>query len=301
MPDSIPKLIKSIRNMAYKQEDHIAPGCAIQKDGETFVFKDAPIRVTPTALRQLCTIARIPADFFIHRLTTEEQTSIFNRIFKGMDTEFMFRLSGRSLYGVVSTRYCIMDNVALIDILREADGMDLGLKPVKCMLNPDHTKIRLVSEHARVGELTPMLEFNNSQNGLGSLVLWAGVWRYACSNGLLVPVNATRSRWIHYGHGALEMPDIMSVLNVSKRYTRRLDSCRSRYLSAGDKVALVTGVAERFSSRVVERIISVANKEYLGCRTRFDFVNAVTRAAQSFSPAQQTEIECYAHTLLKAA
>jgi hypothetical protein len=299
--DSIPKLIKSIRNLAYKQEDVIAPGHAIQKEGESYVFQGNPIRLTPTALRQLCTIAKMPADFFIHRLTTEEQMSIFNRIFKGMETEFMFRLTGKTLYGVVSTRYCIMDNVALIDILREADGMGLGLKPVKCMLNPDHTKIRLVSEQARVGELTPMIEFNNSQNGLGSLVLWAGVWRYACSNGLLVPVNATRSRWIHYGHGALEMPDIVSVLNVSKRYTRRLDSCRSRYLSAEDKVALITGVSQRFSSRIVERIISVANKEHHGCRTRFDYINALTRAAQSFAPVQQTEIECYAHTLLKAA
>ena len=43
-----------------------------------------------------------------------------------------------------------------------------------------------------------------------------------------------------------------------------------------------------------------ANRDYHGGRTRFDLVNAVTRAAQSFNPAQQSDMERYAATLLAA-
>ena len=301
MADSMSKLIKRIRNYTYKKEDLVEPASAIQHTGESLVLNGEPIRATHTAVRHLCIHAKIPADFFMNRLLPEEQIPIFNRMFSALDTEFMFRLSNKTLYGVVSPKYSIMDNIVLVDILKAADEMGLGLKPVKSVLNPDHTKIRLIYEHARVGELVPMLELTNSENGMGSLVLWAGIYRYVCSNGLLIPVTTTQSRWIHYGADTIDIPDFHAVLDESVRYVHMLDQARTDYLSAEGKMSLIQDVSSKFSGRVADAVTSAANHEYHGAPTRFHFVNAVTKAAQTFEPAQQTCMESYAHTLLLKA
>ncbi|HOP08418.1 MAG TPA: DUF932 domain-containing protein [candidate division Zixibacteria bacterium] len=302
MNHTMGRLIEQLKSNDAAKHDEVAQATAVVYGNGTFYFDNKPIRVTGTAAKQLCAQCGIPADFWLERLTPVERAITFNRLNRLQgDTERMFRFSRDVLYGVVSPRYKKLDNILLLDILQSAQDSGVGLKPVKHTLSFDHTKVKLVPTTARVGELAPMIEFTNSENGNGSMQLWAGVFRWVCSNGMMVPVGDTiKSRWMHLGNNDIRLPDIGIVLNRSHEFLERMDRARSRYLTARDKSRIITDVASALGHTAADRVVLAANREYHGGRTLFDAVNAITRAAQSFPPQKESDMERYASTLLAA-
>lgn len=296
------RLIEQLKtNDAAKHDEFGTTGDVVYGNG-TFYFRNKPVRVTGTAVKQLCVQLGIPTDFWRERLTPVERAIVFNRINREHgETERMFRFANNVLYGVVSPRYKKLDNIMLLDILESAQDSGIGLMPVKHTLSFDHSKIKLVPTTARVGELAPMIEFTNSENGNGSMQLFAGVFRWVCSNGMMVTAGDTiKSRWMHLGSNDIRLPDIGVVLNRSHEYLERMDRARSRYLSSADKSRIIRDVASAQGHTAADRVVRAANREYHGGRTMFDAVNAITRAAQSFPPQKETDMERYASTLLAA-
>ena len=225
------KLVNQIQAYDAAKRDVTAEASAVEYGNGGFRFDDKPMRVTHTALRQLCALAGIPPDFFSERMTPAERSALFNRlILETGNTERLFRFHGNDLlYGVVSPRYKKLDNVILLDVLQSAQDSGLGLRPVRADLHPDHTKVRLVPDIPRVGELAPMIEFTNSENGLGSLQVFAGVYRWVCTNGLMVPVSdITRARWMHLGNRDIQLPDLYTVLNRSLEFIEKMDRARTQ-------------------------------------------------------------------------
>lgn len=217
------------------------------------------------------------------------------------DTEKMFRFAGNTLYGVVSPKYKKLDNIRLLEIIESAQDAGIGLKPVNYNFNPDHSRVTLVPMDIEVGELAPTVNFSNSENGMGSLSIWAGTYRWICTNGMMVSVgDVTRSRWMHKGINDIELPDLGVVLNRSREYVERLNESRNEYLPISRRAEVVVDIAKSLGRKVAEKVVAVANTEYHGGRTKFDAVNAITRAAQFFQPGEQTVIEQYAGQLLAA-
>jgi hypothetical protein len=303
MNDKTKQLVQAIVEADNVKYDEVAPARSIVYGPQGFLFEGKPIHTTDTAVRQLCGTCGIPASFFTDCMNTNERTSVFNRLnLEQAETERMYRFQNDCLYGVVSSRYKRIDNIRVLDILEAASDSGIGLKPVKWTLSHDHTRVTLVPDRASVGELTPSITITNSENGLASLSLWAGVYRWICTNGMMVPISdITRSRWMHLGNSDITLPDIRIVLNKSMEYTERLYASRGRYLGAGDKESIVLDISRALGQKAAERVVEVANAQYHGGRTLYDVVNATTRAAQAFRPAMQTEVERYASTLLKAA
>lgn len=296
------KLIEDMNAYDAVKWDEVAPASDVRYSALAFWFKGHYIQTTDTAIRQLCALNGIPSHFFMERLKNDERTAIFNRLNREHgDTEHMFRFSGDTLYGIVGPRYRRIDNSRILSVIEAAADAGLPLMPVKHTLDPDHTRVVLVPERAQVGELTPSITITNSENGLASLTMWAGVYRWACTNGLMVPVgDVTRSRWFHIGNAGITLPDIGIVLNRSMQYVGMLHEARRRYLHTGMKEEIVERVAGALGQQIAETFSNVANTEYRGAPTLFHAVNALTRTAQSFRPVQQTEIEHYAATLLAA-
>ena len=296
------KLVNQIQKYDAAKRDVAAEAAVVEYGNGQFRFDDEPIRVTRTALRQLCGLAGIPADFFTEKMTPAERSVIFNRLIAQVgETDRLFRFSNDLMYGVVSPRYKKLDNIMLLEILQSAEDSGLGLRPVRADLHPDHSKIRLVPNVPRVGELAPMIEFINSENGLGSLQVFAGVYRWVCTNGLMVPVcDITRSGWLHLGNRDIDLPDLHVVLNRSIQFIGKMDRARTQYLPLSARERLLTRISGALGQKAADRIVRTANREYHCGRTRFDLVNAVTRAAQGFPREQQTHIERYASSLLAA-
>lgn len=303
MNDGIKELIERLEAYDAMKRDEPAGADAIAHCNGGFYFNGRPIGVTDTALRQLCGFCEIPADFFRDALTASEQAILFNRLYreKSGGAVRLYRFAGGTLYGVVSDRYRKLDNAAFAPVLESIAAAGLDLKPVKLILNPDHTKLRLVPTDYIGGDTAPMIEFTNSENGLGSMKVWAGVFREVCTNGLMVEVkNLARSRWVHIGNAGFDMPDLHSVMNVSLDYMKRLDRARTVYLNSADKEYYIICVAEELGRDAADKIVEAARCEYNNGRTLFDLVNSITRAAQRFDSRRQTEIERCASGLLAA-
>jgi len=295
-------LIEKLKAYDARKRDVLARSGEVVYTNSQFRFRGQPIRATGTAVKQLCLQCGIPVDFWRDKLTSAERALVFNRINRERgDTERLFRFSRDTLYGVVSPKYKKLDNIMLAEIVQSAQDSGIGLMPVKSRLNFDHTKIKLVPTSARVGELAKMVEFTNSENGQGSMQIHAGVYRWICENGLMVPVgDVIRSRWLHLGVNDIKLPDIGVVLNHSEEFLGRMERARTRYLNPGDKSEIITGVAGALGHTAANRVVEVANRDYNSGRSLFDVVNAVTHAAQSFPPQKQTDMERYASTLLAA-
>lgn len=303
MNDKTETLVQALIAADNAKRDELVPASAMEYGLAGFNFNGKPVQTTDTAVRQLCASCGIPLDFFVKKMNEDERTSIFNRLnLEQGEAERLFRFHDDTLYGVVSPRYKKIDNVKIIDILQAATDSGIGLKPVRWKLDHDHTRVTLVPERASVGELTPSINITNSECGLASLSLWAGVYRWVCKNGMMVPISdITKSRWMHMGNSDITLPDIRIVLNRSKEYMERLYESGNRYLNAEDKEKIITDIADALGNKVAEKVSETANEEYNGAPTLYLAINSITRAAQSFRPALQSEVERYASTLLKAA
>lgn len=305
MSDKMKNLVKRIRYYDSQKVDKVQAAGALRIVEGQHMFGDEAIQITPTAQRQLLSLAKIPTDFFLNKLAPEEQESVFNRLFHNelQSREFMFRFSADTLYGIVSPRYAKLDNILIVDLLRAAMKSGLKLSPVESELNPDHTRIRLTMRNGALtlGELVPQLTITNSEVGLGSLQVFSGVYRVQCSNGLMIPLGQeTRSRWIHSGLDPKIDLDMQHVLALSNEYVHRLEAAQSIYLSAEDKTVLLLRIFGALGQKAALKVCEVANARYEGAPTLFHAINAVTEAAQSFPASERTQIETYASTLLAA-
>lgn len=302
MERSREKLMRSLLHYDNQKYDESACVKAVTRGDDGFLFRDRPVKVTGTALKQLCAINGIPATFFSEKMDMRERKSVFNRLnSEQAEVERMYRFHGDTLYGVVSLRYKKIDNIRLLDVLQAADDSGISIKPVIWKLAPDHTRVTLVPDRSSVGELTPCIILTNSENGLASLTLWAGVFRWVCSNGMMVSVgDVTKTRWFHIGNNEIVLPDISIVLNRASEATERLYAARSQYLGVEDKAEIAGRIAGALGQPAADKVAETANREYHGGRTMFDVVNAVTRAAQTFPPARQSQAEAFASHLLAA-
>jgi len=304
MNDRTERLVQSIIDSDNMKRDEIAEARAVRYGALAFWFNGQYIETTETAERQLCAMNGIPYSFFKDVMRNDERTQVFNRLCQERgDTEHQFRFHGNTLYGVVSPKYKKIDNIRVLDVLQAASDSGVGLKPIKWTLSHDHSRFTFVTDKAGVGELTPSITITNSENGLASLSVWAGVYRWVCTNGMMIPVSdITKSRWMHIGNNDITLPDFRVVLNKSMEWTERLYETKSRYLTTEEKSKIVVDISRALGQKAADKVVEVANREYHGGRTLFDTINSVTRTAQyHMRPAQQSEIEKYAHTLLRAA
>jgi|GEM_PF-1770949 len=301
MHNTLEKLVEEIRIYDERKYDETANANAIMFERGEFIFKGRQISVADTALRQLLGYCGIPPMFFKETLSDSEKALLFNRLYREKDGNAMrlYRFDGDELYGVVSDRYRKIDNIELIPVLEGMAGKGIAMEAVNITLNPDHTKIRLVPTDYYDGETAPMIEFTNSENGLGSMKVWAGVYRVVCSNGFMVEIEShARTKWPHLGNAFFKLPDFRAVLSVSIDYMKRLDNSKVVYLGAKDKEKHLRSVFSEFGKDAADKVVEVARSEYKNGETLHDVVNSISRAAHHYQSRQRTEMERLAARLL---
>lgn len=94
--------------------DEVRTAASIEYGPDGFIFDGYPISATETATRQLLTRVGIPYDFFQSRMNTQERIAVFNRLNSETgNARRLLRFSGDTLYGVVSERYRVIDNIEI--------------------------------------------------------------------------------------------------------------------------------------------------------------------------------------------
>jgi hypothetical protein len=186
---------------------------------------DVRVDVLPQAQRLLSNRLRVPFAY-LSRCPAELQAENLNHWLekerKKRDT-FFCRFNGqKQLRASFTDRYTAIENSEIL-----ARMVDLGFLPeqeVQYMLNGGMMVVKVPEygrsfEVALKDEVIPGLSFGNSEVGLLSFCVECFYLRLVCTNGLVVPVSAGRSRFKHISRKAFDqLPETIRMVADSSSH-----------------------------------------------------------------------------------
>ena len=301
---------------------------ADSEQGDKLIFTDNEYRtraLTPTLTgwKQVCSNLPyedgkvIPWEFFLHGMSSEQRKSVFDRLSANAETERLIRCQDDTLYGVVSPRYKPIDHDTIIPVLESAQTPIVAVKGSH--VGFDHGKFRFIREQdaqdtsisiGEYGEFSankhvPLIEFTNSENGLGSWKIRIGIYTFICTNGVIIGVELFGKRIVHLGNADIEIPDIDKLWDLGAGWVERLHKAEAHYISIAERADILqTANKKGLTQDMIGKAVDVANNEYNSGRTLGDTVNAFTRAAQAYrgdNIHKRTQMETYAGEVLQLA
>ena len=209
----------------------------------------------------------------------------------------MFRCDDNVLYGLVSKKYKPIDHDTIIPVLEGAKTPIVSVSG--SYVGYDHGKFRFIreqdAENVVVGsgshggfrtlnnKHVPMIEFNNSENGLGSWSVRVGIYTFICRNGVIVGVKLFDKKVVHLGYKDIKVPDIDSLWDIAAGYVENLYAAEAKYVSQEKKTAILnTANKNGMTQEMLDRVVAVANREYEGANTVGGVIHSFTRAAQYY-------------------
>jgi len=298
-----------------RKDDAIIPFSNIRYIGGNMVaVKDDAGQVrgfnpTLTGWKQILREAEIPADFFLDKMTIQERQQVFNRLVALNDGQRMLRMDANTIYGCVSSKYKPIDNISVMEVVESSTTPLVMVNGSS--IHYDHSKFRFVPERyvGNVGHGThlPMCEILNSENGMGSFRVVAGVYTVLCTNGLVVPIgDMIKTRFYHKGTSEIQFPDLGQVLNYAERLVAKMEQAERIYVDSEYKVKVINkALSAGLSHETINGVIATANSHYHNGRCLSDVVGAFTQYAQVYidgEAVKRTAIEEFAgQLLLKAA
>jgi hypothetical protein len=184
------------------------------------------VEILPQAQRLLANRLRVPFSY-LERCPAELQAKNLNYWLeqerKARKTFFCRFNAQRQVRALFTNRYTAIDNREIL-----AKMLGLGFKPeqqIQYMLDQDMMVVK-VPEYARAFDvvlrdtIVPGLSFGNSETGLLSFCIECYYLRLVCTNGMVVPVSASQSRFKHVSRKAFEaLPE--TILQVSDSSNRQ--------------------------------------------------------------------------------
>ena len=267
-------------------------------------------RLTGTGWKQLLRENNIPADFFLETMLEKEKYEIFNRLVSLNEGKRMLRFDNQTMYACVSQSYKPIDNISVLDAISTAPSPMVLLNGSSSFY--DHSKFKFTDasyvDDIQRGRHIPVCEILNSENGLGSFRVAAGIYTIICTNGMIIPLPNSeifKSKFYHKGNKVVQFPNIREVLNFSQTMVVKMEKAEKIYMSSDDKVQVVNrALSAGIAHETINNIISIANAHYRNGRTLADTIGAVTQTAQMFiddEANKRTVLEEFAGQLLKAA
>lgn len=269
---------------------------------------------TRTGLKQILRNAEIPADFFVEKMTTAEQETIFNRLVSMDDGRRMLRMDCTEkrnlIYGCVSENYKTIDNISVMDVV-ETSSIPFVLLNGSSQFY-DHSKFRFTpscyTNNIHRGAHIPAVEIINSENGLGSFKVVCCVFTILCTNGMVIqlPNSETfKTKFYHKGNKNVQFPDLNQVLNFAETMVVKMEKAEKIYVSADEKVRIINkALGAGLSHNTITGVIETANAHYHNGRTLAEICGSFTQFAQSYvddETIKRTAIEEFAGSLLLKA
>lgn len=215
--------------------------------------------------------------------------------------EVMFREFLGKIYGVLSNRYAIFDDKEVCNLLKTSPYlMDAG--EIWGSVSPEHLHLRFISKEKLYvdGDDSPLsmcVFVDNSMIGLSSLKIRFGIYRHACTNGViwgLKEFNILKER--HLGEkdftDSLEdalkkapryekmiLAKVQEMVNAKSAIYSMTDEDAVRYLK--DKLV----IGKKTAGKIIELY------ESYGGKTKWDLCNAITDYAHNFDLAERVKFE----------
>lgn len=202
--------------------------------------------------------------------------------------------------GVVSQRYAYFDDKQVVDIL---DGSPLASMDFQNpIITPERFHLRALDKNSVFtlnGDDSALFFayfIDNSMVGQSSFRVQMGVYRVACTNGLILPVNEfSLCRQVHLGKR-----DIAAEFNESIAFlAEKKDTLRDLLSNMSTEKAAIESVHEEFRQAYLQKKLNISQKEadkvlelysttYAG-GTRWNMANAITEFARDINDINRRE------------
>ena len=252
---------------------------------------------SPYGLKTLGVTVGFPAPF-IQKLA-ETNPDLAETIMKDRMENYFFNNNYPAFYGreflgkiagCVSSKYAYFDDNEVIDILSESPLKNLTFRDTN--ITPERLHLRAIdndSFHVEgdSSELFFMFFIDNSMVGQSSFRVRLGIYRKACTNGLIVSKGEfVMCRQVHKG-----TKDICAEFNASLAFlNEKKENIKQMILDSAVEPAKIEEMAEEYrkdylakklllNRKETEKVLNLFTLTY-GGKTRWAMVNAITEFAR---------------------
>lgn len=202
--------------------------------------------------------------------------------------------------GVVSRKYAYFDDDEVMDIISDSPLTKMAY--LNNIITPErfHTRVMDLNDSFRIAGDDSDLFFcffiDNSMVGRSSMRVQLGIYRLACTNGLIVPVRELiMCRQVHRGN-----KDISAEFNESIAFfTEKKETIKELVTKMSLEQASVLDLEDKFRKDYVakklnlnqtetEKVMQLFKDTYDG-RTKWGFINAVTEFARDINDINRRE------------
>lgn len=220
--------------------------------------------------------------------------------FEKKKTNFYAREFEGKIRGIVSNEYSYFDDYQVIDILENSPLANLKFK--NNLISPErfHTRAVDYNEPFVIGNDTSPLFFayfiDNSMVGQSSFKVQLGIYRLACTNGMILPVrDFVICRQIHRGN-----KDISKEFNQSIEFlVKKKNDIKELITNMSLEKATIETLKEEFRKDYISKKLGTNQKEtqkifdlYEGTydgQTKWGMANAITEFARDLQDINRRE------------
>ena len=214
--------------------------------------------------------------------------------------EFYARCFFDKTCGVVSHKYSYFDDNQVVDILEGSPLAKMGFQ--NAIITPERFHLRAIdkSNPFKVSDDSSPLYFayfiDNSMVGQSSFKVQLGVYRLACTNGMILPVQEfVICRQVHRGNR-----DIAAEFNESIAFlSQKQDALKELVMGMSGQEATIEGLKEEFRKEYLAKKLNLNRKEtdkvmelyqtvYDG-HTKWGMANAITEFARDLNDINRRE------------
>lgn len=234
------------------------------------------------------------------RLANEVITDRLDTYFENGKAEFFAREFEDKICGIVSNKYAYFDDNQVADIIAESSLANK--KYAHALVTPERLHLRAIDEDKpfRVDGDNSDLFFtyfiDNSMVGQSSFRIQLGIYRLACTNGLIVPMKEfVICKQIHRG-----TKDILTQFNESVAFLdEKKETIKEMICNLGVENSAIEDLREEHKKDYLAKKLNLSQKEVAkvftlytdtyGGKTKWDLVSAITEFARDCSNLDRRE------------
>lgn len=271
--------------------------------------QDSVVRIegfTEYGFNALGKVVGFPAPFVLEVAKTNESLALdivrdrVSNYFKSGKNPFYTRDFLGKTAGVVSHRYAYFDDKQVVDILNGSPIASMRFQ--NPIITPERFHLRALDKDSVFtlnGDDSALFFayfIDNSMVGQSSFRVQMGVYRVACTNGLILPVNEySLCRQIHLGKR-----DIAAEFNESIAFlSEKKDALKELLVNLSTEKATIESIREEFRQAYLQKKLNINQKDadkimelYLTTYeggSRWNMVNAITEFARDIADINRRE------------
>ncbi|MFW5988278.1 MAG: DUF932 domain-containing protein [bacterium] len=286
-------VIKNEKNISLKDD----------KEGDSFLFSD-------WSLSQLCVRYKVPKRYIKHCLykdSPELAAKNLNYWLKkeNDDTKVLLRYDKfrKRLHGFLTERYGIFDDIEVFDIMDTSFSSD-DYRVQSFFVSPEFTNIRIIQDKKFYDDLSIGFNIRNSRVGRSSLYFEVLVYKWICSNGLILgggKATAYRRRHIDIEKNKVirEVKELTADLpEIIENLKFKIEAAENNTLDDETLESMLDNLKNK--QKVSEKAISLAKEKLLDYgQTQWGLINGITEIAQNYNLDTRYSLEKYAANLLR--